>query len=67
MQDPTFLKKYEGKTIKSIEHRMTWKRTEIAEIIIHFTDGAKLEVSAMTESGCQECDYDGSNCNYLFF
>lgn len=67
MTDPTFLKKYEGKKIKSIEHKMTWQGGEVESIRILFTDGEKLEISAMTEKGCEQCDEDGSQCNYLWF
>ena len=50
-----------GKTIAYVKIRESWKTKSIDELAITLTDGSKIEISATTESGCSECDYDSRN------
>ena len=58
-------KDIEGKKIVSVEAKASWDKTEISHVVLHFDDGSELRLSASTQSGCEECNYDGSNVNYL--
>jgi hypothetical protein len=54
-----------GKTIKAVTVRKTWNDREDEAIEFVFTDGTRMNVSASTQSGCNECNYDGRNIDYL--
>ena len=56
-----------GKTVARTTSRMTWRGDEVETIILHFTDGSELVINPRTESGCSDCDPDGSMCDYLDF
>lgn len=57
--------RFNGKTIESIETRLTWRDNETSSWTIHFTDGTTVNIDVHTEAGCQECDPDGSALTYL--
>ena len=61
------IEQFTGKTIKAIEEKQTWDKNHIESIVLRFTDGTSLEITAMTTKGCGECDDDGSNPDYLSF
>lgn len=61
------VKSFEGKTISKIKFNLTWRGSpdEFKDMVIEFTDGTKLEIDAISEAGCENCDADGRACTYL--
>ncbi len=54
-----------GKTIKHIEPKETRDGRSVDRVILHLTNGSKLEISAGSHKGCHRCDPDGSVNDYL--
>jgi len=61
----TLMKALEGKTIKSVETRLTWDGSEIESVHITFVDGSGVELNGGSDGGCAECDPDGCKISYL--
>lgn len=61
------LKSIKGKKISSVSYKYTWDNTQVESITLHFEDRSSLEINAHTTSGCEECDPDGSQIQYLSF
>lgn len=56
-----------GKTIIGIKVVESWRTNSIDELVITFSDGTSIEMCARTDSGCEECDSDGSNETIISF
>jgi hypothetical protein len=58
----TFLK---DKKISEVEIRESWRTKSVDNLILHLDDGSIMELCSYTDSGCSECDFDGSNENTI--
>ena len=56
-----------GKTISMTKMERTRDGRDADTLVVIFTDGTSLVISAMTHKGCGECDYDGPKNDYLDF
>ena len=68
MSDLTTAKHWEdliGKPLSKVVVNETWDGSEVAEIILTFEGGARIEINAASLRGCRECDPDGSQIDYL--
>jgi len=50
-----------GKKITDIKVVRSWRTKSINNLSLHLDDGTVLELHGSTDSGCCECDCDGSN------
>lgn len=57
----------EGKKIVSVTPRISWDGTEMENVLIKFDDGSEIEMNGSTQSGCAECNPDGSNVDYISY
>ena len=56
-----------GKTVSMTRMEKTWDGRDIGSLVVVFTDGTSLVVSAMTHKGCEHCDNDGAVTDFLDF
>lgn len=49
----------------SIEFSMDWKNNGVEKMIFTKPTGETISFYASSESGCETCDWDGSNCNNI--
>ena len=58
------MEKLVGKKLTCVQVKRTWDDSEIESVILGFGDHS-MEFAALTQSGCEECNSDGSNIDYI--
>jgi len=58
------MEKLVGKKLTCVQVKRTWDDSEIESVTLGFSDHS-MTFTALTQKGCEECDPDGSNIDYI--
>ena len=58
------MEKLVGKKLTCVQVKRTWDDSEIESVTLGFGDHS-MTFTALTHRGCEECDPDGSNIDYI--